>query len=1007
MNVQAAEEKCSTLKTQLDDLTVKFDTASKEIEKWKNAANDANSKIDGYKKMAADADKRIADAKDFIDNLEAYEKEMERLKEFEVLYQRASRELDDTKQELESLMSRGNFDDGGGSFPDDDLLEGMKGHAGNKGKRRLPAKSYKLSTAHLLGPWVKKEALTSDAKGEGEVRSQLLLVRLLAKSSMKTKEDTSISRRMADFIQMAEMQFRKSAGGGFAEKHLQKSAGGGLTEAQAERALLSVGLRKDFVKRALETEMKTSGPLLDKNAFTNAIAKANAMGAWNKIDLDRKGITSNASVITFLEECGYSAEDSEVLIGSADPHQKGSITEERFLEAWSQHAVTTIDVQPALPATTSAQVTMLGVASTKLSRAVSGSSSITFSRAKPQVATQTSDAEAAGRNPHDPTVPGGGSATLQPTPMGRLLEMKDQRIEKVETDYRAVVDQLGQLLLMLKARTDHHADQMAEFKMVTAKLKNQLHKLQSPAVSSMISAYRGPEGGTVPLAPGLKWESVNELDISESDTELVNAELAMVLQEHNEVSREDLNRIGLKDVPYDTYIKAGDMYLKPAMFRPADVTGLQWHSVDASSLTETDIEFVHEEFAEALQQQARFSWDALNSLGIFDVPHNAYVKAGDPPGSRWKKIGPEKPNTGDEIENEALATALQEGLELPKEVLDKIDVALSHESYIKVGDTYYQSAGDRYFKPLSLTGVPLAPGLQWHRVGKLDIADTDTEIVNEEFAAALQHGLRFSRKDLNRFGLSSLSHDCYVKVGDEYFKPAIFAHRPDADSLGGSMNNFARFPTFAEIYQSRSNVSVQVKQTRTKLVDLVQDFRPGSSGPAAPRSIVWLSKILHGILGSKMASDAVDVSMNLPMSSYAAFCTDWMRNRFGVEALVRKACLELESSLRSHRKHSQFVELLADFFDGKHSSAEQRAFLHCYSLVCDLMDRQRQPRDEPHAREIPMADAMNILNLVLPYVTDGHRRRIEQTIKSVASLGHAGKLHLHSIPASVWASTVT
>jgi hypothetical protein len=481
----------------------------------------------------------------------------------------------------------------------------------------------------------------------------------------------------------------------------------------------------------------------------------------------------------------------------------------------------------------------------------------------------------------------------------------------------------------------------------------------------------------------------------------------MVLQEQTEVSREDLNRIGLTDVPYSCYIKVGDIYLKPAMFLQADVTGLQWHSVDASSLTETDIEFVHEEFAEALQQQARFTWDALNNFGIFDVPHNAYVKAGDPPGSRWKKIGPEKPNRGDEIENRALAKALQEGLELPKEALDKIDVALSHESYIKVGDTYYQAAGDRYFKPLALTGVPLAPGLQWHRVGKSDIADTDTEIVNEEFAAALQCGLRFNRKDLNRFGLSRLSHDCYVKVGNEYFKPAIFSHRPDADGLVDSMRNFARFPTFAEIYQSGSNLSVQVKQTRTKLVDLVQDFRPGSSGPAAPRSIVWLSKILHDLLGSKMASDAVDVSMNLPMSSYAAFCADWMRNRFGVEALVRKACLELESSLRSHRKHSQFVELLADFFDGKYGSAEQRAFLHCYSLVCDLMDRQRQTRDEPHAREIPMADAINILNLVLPYVTDRDRRRIEQTIKSVASLGHAGKLHLHSVSASVHASTVT
>ena len=925
-----------------------------------------------------------------MDRYDEFKTEMDRLKEIEVLYERACREVDDLKQELESAMARGGFNDGGDTFPDDDLLEGMadksKGRSG--GKKRRQVKSYSLSTAHLLGPWVKKEILTAGAEGEDGVASKLLLVRMLAKSCLKTNADTSISRRMTDFMQVAEKHFQTLS-----------HAGRGLNEAQAEEAMLSVGLRKDYIKRALELETNMSGQLLDRNAFANAIATANAMAAWNKIDLDRKGIVSNASVITFLEECGYSADESEDFVHSADPHQGGKITEERFLEEWRRHAGTTIDVQPALSATTSAQVVALGVSSTKMLRAGGGgSSSITFSRAKPQIGTQTSDAEAAGRNPHDPSVPGGGSTSLQPTPMGRLLEMKDQQIDKLEADYRAVVDQIAQLLMMMKARTDHHENQISEIKTVNVKMKNQLHKLRSPAVSGMITVYGGGDQGSVePLAPGLQWESVSPLDISETDTEIVNEELAILLQEETQVSREDLIRIGLSNVSHDCYIKSGDVYMKPSMFRQQDVMGLQWHSVYASSLADTHTEILHQEFAEALQQQSRFTREDLHSFGLSNIPPNCFIRAGDPPGSRWKEVGPEKPMKGAEIENEALAAALKEGLEITGEALDKINVPLSHDSYIKVGDTYYQAAGDRYFKPRQVTSVPLAPGLQWHRVGKLDIADSDAEIINDEFAAALQDGARFSRKELDRFKLSGLSHDCYVKVGNEYYKPAIFAQSDTPTNAGSAGGGMGIFPSFSDMYQKGSTFSVQVQQTRTKLGDLVKEFRAGTGGLAAPRSIVWLSKVLHGILGSKMASDAVDMSMNLPMSSYAAFCADWMRNRFGVEALVKKAGLELESSLRMHRKHSLFVDVLADFFDGKHGSAEQRVFLHCYSLVCDLMDRQRQPRDAPHPREISMSDALRIMSLVLPYATDRDRGRIEISIKSVSSLGHSGKLHLHSL----------
>jgi len=120
--------------------------------------------------------------------------------------------------------------------------------------------------------------------------------------------------------------------------------------------------------------------------------------------------------------------------------------------------------------------------------------------------------------------------------------------------------------------------------------------------------------------------------------------------------------------------------------------------------------------------------------------------------------------------------------------------------------------------------------------------------------------------------------------------------------------------------------------------------------------------------------------MDLPVSSYAAFCADWMRNRFGVNGLVKKACLELESSLQFHRDKSVLVELVSDFFDGKYTSAEQRVFLHCYTLVGDYMDRQRLPREAPHAREISLPSALDILHRVLPYASELHQNNFKELL---------------------------
>lgn len=68
-------------------------------------------------------------------------------------------------------------------------------------------------------------------------------------------------------------------------------------------------------------------------------------------------------------------------------------------------------------------------------------------------------------------------------------------------------------------------------------------------------------------------------------------------------------------------------------------------------------------------------------------------------GMMWEKFGSEKPQTGTEISNAALATALLKGkLDFTREEFDKFKVStgeLSSDSYIK--------AGDKYFKPIVRT----------------------------------------------------------------------------------------------------------------------------------------------------------------------------------------------------------------------------------------------------------------------------------------------------------------
>jgi len=63
-------------------------------------------------------------------------------------------------------------------------------------------------------------------------------------------------------------------------------------------------------------------------------------------------------------------------------------------------------------------------------------------------------------------------------------------------------------------------------------------------------------------------------------------------------------------------------------------------------------------------------------------------------------------------------------------------------------------------------------GVKWQGVGS-DRPKTGTEIQNAALAKALQTRFEFTRADIDRFGVSNLSYNCYIKVDGKYFKPAV------------------------------------------------------------------------------------------------------------------------------------------------------------------------------------------------------------------------------------------
>ena len=82
--------------------------------------------------------------------------------------------------------------------------------------------------------------------------------------------------------------------------------------------------------------------------------------------------------------------------------------------------------------------------------------------------------------------------------------------------------------------------------------------------------------------------------------------------------------------------------------------------------------------------------------------YNAAWSASNAHGLKWKDLGSQKPPMGTEIVNEALATALKQTLRFRPEELDEFKVGeISDDSYIKVGDTYFQPVAKCVVYPMS------------------------------------------------------------------------------------------------------------------------------------------------------------------------------------------------------------------------------------------------------------------------------------------------------------------
>lgn len=188
---------------------------------------------------------------------------------------------------------------------------------------------------------------------------------------------------------------------------------------------------------------------------------------------------------------------------------------------------------------------------------------------------------------------------------------------------------------------------------------------------SEVEAARAPSAITPTQPPfvGSKWRAVGR-ERPTKGNEIVNKALSAALSEKLEFTKAELSNFQvIKDLEANSFIKVGHEYLIQDAF-PV------WEWFDAEEMKWTP----YDEEEGAL-------YEASLSSGSLTFPK--MLEMSPILGSRWKKVGLQKPKMGSEIFNDALTEGLRVKHRFTPAELDAFQVHdLESDSFIKVGDEY-------------------------------------------------------------------------------------------------------------------------------------------------------------------------------------------------------------------------------------------------------------------------------------------------------------------------------
>lgn len=193
----------------------------------------------------------------------------------------------------------------------------------------------------------------------------------------------------------------------------------------------------------------------------------------------------------------------------------------------------------------------------------------------------------------------------------------------------------------------------------------------STIAGSEVEAARAPPAITPTQPPfvGSKWRAVGR-ERPTKGNEVVNKALSAALSKKLEFTKAELSNFQvIKDLEANSFIKVGHEYLRQDAF-PV------WEWFDAEEMKWTP----YDEEEGALYEA---------SLSSGSLTFSKMLEMSPILGSRWKKVGLQKPKMGSEIFNEALTEGLRVKHRFTPAELDAFQVHdLELDSFIKVGDEY-------------------------------------------------------------------------------------------------------------------------------------------------------------------------------------------------------------------------------------------------------------------------------------------------------------------------------